>query len=52
MLLQSSFERERRRQRREARQIFLPNYLVILYVSIFGEIPLTPASPSERNDGR
>ena len=26
--------------------------LVTLYVSIFAEIPLTPASPSERNDGR
>ena len=26
--------------------------LVTLYVSIFGKIPLTPAFPSERNDGR
>ena len=25
--------------------------LVTVYVSIFTEIPLTPASPSERNDG-
>ena len=26
--------------------------LVTLYVSIFAEIPLTPVSPPERNDGR
>ena len=49
------------RQRREARKIVLRNprillslslTLVTLYVSIFAEIPLTPASPPERNDGR
>ena len=57
------WETRDRKQRRtatptsEARKIFLRNprillsfTLVTLYVSIFAEIPLTPASPSERND--
>ena len=50
-----------RGQRQEARKIFLRNprvllshifTLVTLYISIFTEIPLTPASPPERNDER
>ena len=50
-----------RGQRQEARKIFLRNprvllshifTLVTLYISIFTEIPLTPASPPERNDGQ
>ena len=54
-------KRGRQRQRREARQILRSNPYILLsisllwsalYVSIFAEIPLTPASPSERNDGR
>ena len=54
-------KRGRQRQRRVARKLFLCNprillrisgfTFVTLYVSIF-EIPLTPASPPERNDGR
>ena len=53
-------KRGRQRQHREARKRFLSNpyillsisLLWLLYVSIFDEIPMTPASPPERNDGR
>ena len=52
-------KRGRQPQRRKAIKIFLSNpyillkqifTLVTLYVSIFVEIPLTPASPPERKD--
>ena len=53
-------KRGRQRQRREARNIFLSNPYILLNISLlwlqllflfFAEITLTPASPSERNDG-
>ena len=51
-LLGTLSKRGRQRQRREARKFFFVFTLVTLYVSFFAEIPLTPASPPERNDGR
>ena len=51
-------KRGRQHKGGEARKKFLCNFtkhiltLVTLYVSIFAEILLTPASPPERNDGR
>ena len=51
-IIRTLSKRERQRQHWEARKIKHIFTLVILYVSIFAEIPLTLASTSERNDGR
>ena len=50
LILGTLSKRERRRQHREARKIFLRNPRVLLSISLLW-LPFTPASLPERNDG-